>query len=76
MDEQFDGVIPHLVGEGLSILQYTDATILFMYHDRDKACNMKLLLYAFEQALGLTINFHKSEFVLYWVRPRKHRPLY
>ena len=60
MDGQFDGVIPHLVDEGLSILQYADATILFMDHDRDKARNMKLLFYAFEQALGLKINFHKS----------------
>jgi hypothetical protein len=32
-----------------------------MDHDRDKARNTKLLLYAFEQALGLKINFHKSE---------------
>jgi hypothetical protein len=32
-----------------------------MDHDIDKSCNMKLLLFAFEQASGLKINFHKSE---------------
>jgi hypothetical protein len=32
-----------------------------MEHDLDKAHNMKLLLFAFELASGLKINFHKSE---------------
>jgi hypothetical protein len=58
-DEQVEGMIPHLVDGGLSILQYVDDTILFMDHDPDKACIMKLLLFAFEQASGLKINFHK-----------------
>lgn len=30
-------IVPHLVDEGLSILQYADDTILFMEHDLDKA---------------------------------------
>jgi retron-type reverse transcriptase len=58
---QWEGVIPHLVDGGLWILRYADNTILFMDHDLDKARNMKLLLFAFEQAPGLNINFHKSE---------------
>ncbi|WVZ77531.1 hypothetical protein U9M48_025389 [Paspalum notatum var. saurae] len=49
-----------MVDGGLLILQYADDTILFMDHDLDKARNMKLLLFAFEQAAGLKINFHKS----------------
>jgi hypothetical protein len=57
---QIEGVTPHLVDEGLSILQYTDDTILFMENDLDKARNMKLLLSAFEELSGLKINFHKS----------------
>jgi hypothetical protein len=61
IDGQFDGVIPHLVDGGLSILQYADDTILFMKHDLEKAKNMKLILSAFEQLSGLKINFHKSE---------------
>jgi hypothetical protein len=60
-DGQLEGVIPHLVDGGLSILQYTDDIILFMDHDPNKAHNMKLLLFAFEQASGLKINLHKSE---------------
>jgi hypothetical protein len=57
----FEGVIPHLVDGGLSILQYADDTILFMEHGLEKAKNLKLILSAFEQLSGLKINFHKSE---------------
>jgi hypothetical protein len=33
---KIEGVIPHLVDGGLSILQYADDTILFMEHDLEK----------------------------------------
>jgi hypothetical protein len=49
VDGQFEGLIPHLVDGGLSILQYADDTILFMEHDIEKAWNQKLILAAFEQ---------------------------
>src|SRR5438128_8766106 len=62
---QIGGVVPHLIDEGLSILQYADDTILFMEHDLDKACNMKLLLCAFEQVSGLKINFYKSVMICF-----------
>jgi hypothetical protein len=55
-----EGVIPHLVDDGLSILQYVDDTILFMEHDLEKARNMKLLLSDFQELSGLKINFHKK----------------
>jgi hypothetical protein len=32
-----------------------------MDHELEKAENLKMILYAFEQVSGLTINFHKSE---------------
>jgi hypothetical protein len=60
-DGKIDGVIPHLVDAGLSILQYADDTILFMEYDLEKARNFKLILVAFEQLSSLKINFHKSE---------------
>jgi hypothetical protein len=60
-DSLIEGVIPHLVDGGLSILQYADDMILFMEHDLVKAQNLKLILSAFEQLSGLKINFHKSE---------------
>jgi hypothetical protein len=59
-DDQIAGIVPHLVDDGISILQYADDTIIFMDHDMDKAQNMKLLLCAFEQVSTLKINFHKS----------------
>jgi hypothetical protein len=58
---QISGVIPNLVDDGLSILQYADDTILFMVHNIEQAKNMKLLLSAFEQLSGLKINFYKNE---------------
>ena len=60
-DGQVEGLIPHLVEGGVSILQYADDTILFMSHDLEKALNMKLIMCIFEQLFGLKINFHKSE---------------
>jgi exonuclease III len=60
-DGQVEGLIPHLVDGGVSILQYADDTIIFMKHDLAKALNMKLILCMFEQLSGLKINFNKSE---------------
>ena len=60
-DGQVQDIIPHLVDDGLSILQYTDDTILFMDHDIEHEKNMKLLLSVFEQLSGLKIIFHNSE---------------
>jgi len=59
------GVIPHLVDDGLFILQYADDTIIFLDHDLEQAKNMKLLLCAFQLLSGLKINFHKSEIFCY-----------
>lgn len=36
-DGQIRGVIPHLVDDGLSILQYADDTIIFLEHDFEQA---------------------------------------
>jgi hypothetical protein len=65
IDGQIRGVLPHLVDDGLSILQYADDTIIFLDHDLEQAKNLKLLLCAFEQLSGLKINFHKSEVFCY-----------
>ena len=58
---QVGRLVPHLVDGGVSVLQYTDDTIIFMEHDLEKARNMKLVLCLFEQLTELQINFHKSE---------------
>ena len=60
-DGQVDGLIPHLVDGGISILQFADDTIIFMDHNIEKALNMKLILAFFEQLSGLKTNFHKSK---------------
>lgn len=53
--------MPHLVDDGLSILQYANDTIFFMENNIEQAKNMKLLLCVFEKLSGLKINFHQSE---------------
>jgi hypothetical protein len=57
----FDGLVPHLVEDGLSILQYADDTILLLEDDLKKTKNLKMVLGAFEKLSCLKINFHKSE---------------
>ena len=59
--DNLGGLVPNLVDDGLSILQYADDTVLFMEDDLDEAKNLKLVLVAFEKLPGLKINFHKSE---------------
>jgi mannosylglycoprotein endo-beta-mannosidase len=56
-----DGLVPHLVEDGLSILQYADDTILFLENGLAKARGLRVVLNAFERLFGLKINFHKSE---------------
>jgi hypothetical protein len=56
-----NGVVPHLVEDGMSVLQYADDTILFINDDLERAKGLKLVLGAFEKLSGLKINFHKSE---------------
>jgi hypothetical protein len=58
---QISGVIPNIIEDDLSILQYLDGRILFMDHNIDQARNIELLLSAFEQLSDLKINFPKSE---------------
>jgi trehalose-6-phosphate synthase len=57
----FDGLVPHLVEDHLSILKYADDTIILSEDDLDKVKNLKLILSAFERLSGMKINFHKSE---------------
>jgi hypothetical protein len=63
---QIEGVVPHLIDDGLSILQYADDMLIFMDDNLEKAKNIKLLLCAFEHLSRLKINFHKSEIFLFW----------
>lgn len=60
-DGQIRGVVPHLIEDGLSILQYTDDNVFFLDHHIAQAMNMELLLCTFEQLSGLKIILCKSE---------------
>jgi hypothetical protein len=64
-EHQFNGIVPHSIDGGLSILQYADDTVVFLDHNLKHARNVKLLLTAFEQMTDLKINFHKSELFCY-----------
>jgi hypothetical protein len=55
------GVMAHLLGEGITHIQYADDTILMTEGDDVSVTNVKFVLYCFEWLSGLTINYHKSE---------------
>jgi hypothetical protein len=70
-DGQIARVIPNLVEDGLSTLQYVDDTTLFMDHNFDQPRNLKLILTVFEKSSGLKINFHKCE-IFYFGEAKDH----
>lgn len=57
-DGQISVVVPHLIADSLSIFHYTYDTLLFAYHDLEKAKKLKLLFSVFEKLFGLKDNFH------------------
>jgi hypothetical protein len=58
------GLVDNLIPKGIAILQYADDTIICLQHNVEKARNVKLLLYIYEQMSGLKINFENSEIVI------------
>jgi hypothetical protein len=61
VDGQIEGVVPHLIDGGLSILHYVDDMILFMEHDLVKVRKLNLILSTFEKLPGIKISLHKCE---------------
>jgi hypothetical protein len=53
VDGQIRGVLPHLIDDGMSILQYADDTIIFIDHDPEQAKNLKLCYALSSSYLGL-----------------------
>jgi hypothetical protein len=58
------GMAEILVDKGVAILQYADDTVMCLKDNMEKARNVKLMLYLFEQMSGLKINFKNSETIL------------
>jgi hypothetical protein len=56
-----EGLIPHIIQNGCSCLQYADDTIFLIQDCLEGARNLKFILCLFESMSGLKINFHKSE---------------
>jgi hypothetical protein len=46
------GLVPNLVEEGITHLQYADDTIIFLNLDEQSIINTKFLLYCFEEMQG------------------------
>jgi hypothetical protein len=57
-------LISHLIPNGVAILHYADNTIMCLENDMEKVRSVKLILYIFEQMLGLKTNIEKSELIL------------
>jgi hypothetical protein len=63
------GLVPHLVGGGVTHLQYADDTVVLVQSNKESILNLKLIFYCFE---SMSINYHKSDvYVIGTVRARK-----
>jgi hypothetical protein len=58
------GLVPHLIENGVAILQYADDTILLIQEELTQVTHLKMILYMFEAMSGLKINFDKSEIMI------------
>uniref|UniRef100_A0A453HDE7 Reverse transcriptase domain-containing protein n=1 Tax=Aegilops tauschii subsp. strangulata TaxID=200361 RepID=A0A453HDE7_AEGTS len=64
------GITPHLAGgAGISLLQYTDDTIIMVEGSETDISNLKFLLFCFQQMSGLKINFDKSDVMVMGYSP-------
>jgi len=59
------GVLGSLIEKRISHIQYADDTILMTDGSDKSITSLKILLYCFEWLLGLKINYHKSEVILF-----------
>jgi hypothetical protein len=58
------GVVPHLIPEGVTHLQYADDTMIMVQNSDLSLINLKFILLCFELLSGMKINFHKSEVII------------
>jgi hypothetical protein len=58
------GVVPHLIPEGVTHLQYADDTMIMIQNTDLSLINLKFILLCFELLSGMKINFHKSEVIV------------
>ena len=61
-NQQFKGVVPHLIDDGLSILQYADDTILFMEHNLEKAKTSNFYYVHLNNCLASRLIFIKANY--------------
>ena len=58
---ELEGLVPHLIENGLSHLQYADDTIIFIKNSQISLRNLKFILFWYEVMSGMKINYEKSE---------------
>jgi hypothetical protein len=58
------GVVSHLIPEGVTHLQYADDTMIMIQNNDLSLINLKFILLCFELLSGMKINFHKSEVIV------------
>lgn len=67
-----EGLVPHLVVGGLTHLQYTDDTIIFLKNSDSNLCNLKFILFCYEAMSGIKINYNKSEIFVMGIDSEAH----
>jgi len=58
---ELEGLVPHLIENGLSHLQYADDTVIFIKNSQISLRNLKFILFYYEAMSGMKINYEKSE---------------
>jgi len=58
---ELEGLVPHLVENGLSHLQYADDTVIFLRNTQVSKRNLKFIMFCYEAMSGMKISYEKSE---------------
>ena len=69
---ELEGLVPHLIENGLSHLQYADDTVIFIKNSQISLRNLKFILFCYEAMSGMKINYEKSEVFVVGIEETEH----
>jgi len=72
---ELEGLVPHLVENRLSHLQYADDTVIFLRNTQVSKRNLKFILFCYEAMSGMKINYEKSEVLVVGIEQSEHQQI-
>ena len=67
-----EGLVPHLVENAITHLQYADDIVIFVRNTQPTLRNLKFILYCYESMSGMKINYEKSEVFVVGIADTEH----